>query len=391
MDNDVQVNRAVVFVHGTGVRGEAYASSFAQIKKALPGPSRLSGCFWGESEGARLTAGGVSIPAYDLTGGKGEAAEEDIALWAVLYTDPWYELRLLRYGDRSDELPPGITPPSAALRDQIENFMPSPELSTQLGEIGLYEKFTEAFVALRDAPEFDEAAETARPDPLEHRKAIARALMAYALVNSDMTIDGATRDALVERLTNELQGYGKGIGEWLARPFKGIASHAATRVIGRRRGSISDAAAPTAGDILRYQARGDGLRNAIRQAITDTRADQVTVLAHSLGGIASVDLLVLNDIPEVDQLITVGSQAPFLYEIGALASLEPPQELPGHFPSWLNIYDPRDFLGYVGAEVFPGRVQDVQVDNGQPFPQAHSAYWTNSDVWRAVNDFMTCP
>jgi hypothetical protein len=33
------------------------------------------------------------------------------------------------------------------------------------------------------------------------------------------------------------------------------------------------------------------------------------VLAHSLGGIAAVDLLVLVWIPQVDRLATVGSQA----------------------------------------------------------------------------------
>src|SRR5664279_3064416 len=47
--------------------------------------------------GARLLAGGASIPGYGDTGGA-EPSEADqlLALWSVLYTDPWYELRLLR-------------------------------------------------------------------------------------------------------------------------------------------------------------------------------------------------------------------------------------------------------------------------------------------------------
>ncbi|WP_206790695.1 triacylglycerol lipase [Amycolatopsis sp. MtRt-6] len=384
------MSRAVVFVHGTGVRGESYARSFARIKAALPGGTQFSGCFWGATEGARLSAGGVSVPRYDSTRGERDAAaEEELALWAVLYTDPWYELRLLRYaGDEAENLPPGAVPPAVALRAQVEGFTPSDPLRTELAAAGLEQAFGEALTALVASPEFDDAAETAALDPVEHRKAVARAVLAHALVATACAIDGETRDALVERLIDELHGYGRGIGDWLARPLKGIAARTVTSLVGRRRGSVTDAVSPAAGDILRYQARGAGIRDAIRQAVTDSGAAEVALLAHSLGGIACVDLLVSGKIPEVDRLVTVGSQAPFLYEIGALASLEPPDPLPGHFPSWLNIYDPRDFLGYVGQEVFPGRVTDVEVDNRQPFPQAHSAYWDNRAVWAAVGEFL---
>jgi hypothetical protein len=382
------MSRAVVFVHGTGVRGESYARTFALIKDALADGTSFSGCFWGDAEGARLRANGVSVPRYEQTRRAG-AVEEELALWAVLYTDPWYELRLLRYaGDEVVNLPPGTVSASVALRQQVRAFAPSVQLRAEWDRAGLAGAFDDAVAALVASPEFDEAAETAAADLVDHRKAVARAVVAYALVATEAPVDGENRDALVERLTDELHGYGKGIGEWLARPFKGVAARTVTRLVGRRRGSVTDAVAPAAGDILRYQARGQGIRDSIRQAIADTRADRVALLAHSLGGIAGVDLLVANEIPQVDRLITVGSQAPFLYEIGALTSLEPPDPLPGHFPSWLNIYDPRDFLGYVGQDVFPGRVTDVEVDNRQPFPQAHSAYWGNRAVWAAVSDFL---
>lgn len=87
-------------------------------------------------------------------------------------------------------------------------------------------------------------------------------------------------------------------------------------------------------------------------------------------------------------MVTVGSQAPFFYEIDALASLSYGEPLPSYFPAWLNIYDGRDFLSYIGAGVFPGRVTDQRVDNGQPFPQAHSAYWRNDAVWQHVGRFL---
>jgi hypothetical protein len=50
-------------------------------------------------------------------------------------------------------------------------------------------------------------------------------------------------------------------------------------------------------------------------------------MVHSLGGIACFDMLALPDPPEVARLVTAGSQSPLLYELGALASLKPPQGL----------------------------------------------------------------
>ena len=97
-----------------------------------------------------------------------------------------------------------------------------------------------------------------------------------------------------------------------------------------------------------------------------------------------MDLLIEEPCEGVELLVTAGSQAPFLYEIGALQSLATGQPLPERFPRWLNLYDRRDFLSYVGEKVFPGRVRDVEVNNRQPFPESHSAYWTNPAVWDAI-------
>jgi pimeloyl-ACP methyl ester carboxylesterase len=140
-----------------------------------------------------------------------------------------------------------------------------------------------------------------------------------------------------------------------------------------------------AGDVLRFLARGDDSRRFVESLIADHAArDPVYLLAHSLGGIMCVDLLVRGPIAGVRGLITVGSQAPFLYEIGALPALPHPEPLPDHFPPWTNVYDRRDVLSYVAAAIFGERVTDLCVDNANPFPQAHSSYWTNPEVWEAV-------
>ena len=58
------------------------------------------------------------------------------------------------------------------------------------------------------------------------------------------------------------------------------------------------------------------------------------MIAHSLGGIACVELFIEQKLSKkVDALVTVGSQAPFFYEIEALRTVEKYGDpLPGHFP-----------------------------------------------------------
>jgi hypothetical protein len=57
----------------------------------------------------------------------------------------------------------------------------------------------------------------------------------------------------------------------------------------------------------------------------------------------------------------VGLKAPFLYKINALYSREYGEPLPDHFPEdWLNIYDLQDLFSYIGAKVFPKKVQMSQ-------------------------------
>jgi hypothetical protein len=85
-------------------------------------------------------------------------------------------------------------------------------------------------------------------------------------------------------------------------------------------------------------------------------------------------------------LVTIGSQSPILYELNALVGMEynPNAKLPETFPEWLNIYDRNDFLSYVGEKIFSEKIQDVEIDSKQPFPESHGAYWENDKVWDAV-------
>ncbi|MGT2445905.1 hypothetical protein ACU4I5_26935 (plasmid) [Ensifer adhaerens] len=114
----------------------------------------------------------------------------------------------------------------------------------------------------------------------------------------------------------------------------------------------------------------------------------MTLVGHSLGGIACVDLLAMPEAPKVHRLVTFGSQSPYFYEIDALTSVKKPDVLPKGFPPWLNLFDRNDFLSFVGERLFPGQVEDFEVKSGASFPESHSAYLGNEDVWTKVRGFI---
>lgn len=379
----------LLFVHGTGVRGQRYERSLRLIESEVARrqwPISVAGCYWGGSTGVDLR-NPQSIPTYSDSHGTGRSDEQRwLDLWAVLYTDPWYELRLLQdFDERAEPVEFGADPPGELLRKAVDELRPSPELATRLAELGLRERFDTTLEALRAAPELEAAVATAPTDALEHRAAIARALIARLLVDEIAAgappVGGATRDALTEQLTADLHATGLGIGERLAGLRTKFLSHLVTRKLVGERGGLTDAAAPLAGDVLRYLARGAPMTGYLQRRIEELDTEHVVLLGHSLGGVMCVDLLATAPDQRVRTLVTVGSQAPFLYEIGALRSLAPTQSLPERFPRWLNIYDHRDLLSYTGSGVFSGRVEDVRVDNGEPFAASHSAYWSNAEVW----------
>ncbi len=400
----------IIFVHGTGVREDAYNRSLEVVQRNCNGVS-VSKCYWGHL-GSRLNKKGVSIPNYDtaraVSGGWMDPAATDddyrVALWGLLYDDPLYELRVLSLKQKmTRDLAPGQAPPGAELREYVKRFEITPRVQTLLEEGGIDKKFEAARTAITGS-ELYRAALTGAPAALaDHRAAIARALIAEAAALTSRAaqeamdvaevpdfempepavfFDARLRDEIEQLLIQALGGMEYGIGGWLKQQLGGFVLTLGSRYVQRRRGAITDAAYPGTGDILLYQARGSAIREYIQQRIAETARPRV-VLAHSLGGIACVDLFVSKDC-EVDLLVTAGSQAPFLYEINALQSLPFGKPLPEHFPRWVNLYDLRDFLSYLGEPIFPGRVTDVKVDNQQRFPESHSAYWSNPVVWKVL-------
>ncbi|MFB9511032.1 hypothetical protein ACFFS2_38235 [Streptomyces aurantiacus] len=396
---------AVVFIHGTGVREPRFTALAGRVAAgltALRDGLRIVPYYWGGTHGATLAAGGASLPPHphphppppphpqSTARGPAEApatsADDDTtAAWAVLYADPYAELRLAAAGaEASGERPPGFVPPHLKVRTQLATLAAQGDAAFPESGPGLAHAATD----LAGHPLLGPVADVLDPDVLA--VLVARSLVARVIVDAldedtPLVPIGETRDDLTDKLAEVLgappPGAERGVRTLLLR----TAGSAASRAVVRRRRALTEAAHPAAGDILRYLGRGDAVRADLRTLVAGLEAP-VTLIGHSLGGIIALDTLISAPLPQVRLLVTAGSQGPFLYESGSLPSLEHPDPLPPHVPDWLNLYDPRDLLGYLGEGLFPGRVTDVAVDSGQPFPAAHSAYWTNPVVYRHIVD-----
>ncbi|MFF4446450.1 hypothetical protein [Streptomyces sp. NPDC001502] len=424
-----------LFVHGTGVRRERHDRLFAQVRERLtarfPG-SAVDSCYWGDRFGATLGAGGRSVPGL-RPGPQGapDPVDAETAEWALLLADPLCELRVLAEagwagpGDRGDRgdagdaydaddpdagygdafAMPGVQAAGARVLALLEGLPPAPpptgdELGALLHGTGLAAGFAGALDAAADSAEAARAAAraTGEPQARELATALARAVTAAALAAATDEADctAAERDRLVELLTTRLGGDGRVPGARVAAVLGRLALRVTTQpLLDARRGSLTVGATPVLGDILRYQSRGHELREFLHARITADPGPTV-LIGHSLGGIALVDLLTLaaargEAVPGAELLVTVGSQAPFLYELGALTALEPGAKLPYGFPRWLNVYDRHDVLSYLAAPVFPGdaRVSDHEVRSRQPFPACHSAYWKQDSLYERIEQAVT--
>jgi len=120
------VPRTLLFVHGTRVQGKRFTETVRLIARRLEEhrvSAMIRGCYWGEAVGARLRAGGQSIHGHGDTGGKAPGeADQLLALWSILHTDPSYELRLLRQRPAPDAVMLGENPPPVLLRRAVREF-----------------------------------------------------------------------------------------------------------------------------------------------------------------------------------------------------------------------------------------------------------------------------
>lgn len=406
-----------LFVHGTGVRRERHDTLFALVRDRLTArfpDAAVDSCFWGDRFGASLSAGGRSVPGLPPLDAPLDAAldaldapdpvDAETAEWALLLADPLCELRVLAEagwdtGQDDDFAMPGVQPAGARVLDLLAALPAAPADGDELGSLlhgtGLAAGFPAALEGTARSAEAARAGARAAGETQARELAtvLARAVTAAALATAGADADctGAERDRLAELLTTRLGGDARVPGARAAAVLGRLAMRVTTQpLLNAWRGSLTVGATPALGDILRYQARGADLREFLHTRITAEPGPTV-LIGHSLGGIALVDLLALGaargePVPGAELLVTVGSQAPFLYELGALTALAPGAELPYGFPRWLNIYDRQDVLAYLAGPVFPGdpRVTDHEIGSRQPFPACHSAYWKQKSLYERI-------
>lgn len=372
-----------MLVHGTGVRGEGYRELFQATQGGLASVDRgveLHGCYWADVGGVSLLGGGASIPGYSDTGG-GEVGSQD--RWLVLTIDPFHELRVVANDRSSTGGDVGVlgrwlgdVRPSAPRRSLFGQVLPGLGWEEARDEVLASSAWARLAATVDRLPDYPAG------------RAAVRAVVAFAASGS-AAVDRLPPSAELERLSSLLfrdagvavRGH---VGKMAVESVFGL-------IVERRRGARTDATSEFVGDVVRYQSRGREVRDFIAATIADIGVDSgVAVLGHSLGGIASVEMLVEQaaSLDCVEVLVTVGSQAPLLYEMDALSSMRWNEPLPAGFPRWVNVFDRSDLLSYVAAPVFDSQlVTDIEVESTVGFPRSHSAYFEpDSALWRHIGD-----
>ena len=433
----------ILFVHGTGVRLADYQSTLGRIEERLKGltspPVRLQGCPWGDLLGSKFNAEHHSVPHFSDSGGK-ELTDQEVKLqtWSLLSSDPLCELRLISLnkndyrGGRPREPTPGNridrglrqlseSVDSPNLQSVVENSGIRPEdcadrilhvqqLRSALERAGIRDVFETACSHVRQEQVYKKLIRVAESPVGKYLDALANAIVAQTILMVTerdappplIEVDEDLRDDVTARVRGLLGPFEAGVMGRIVKALGDMGSFAfrtasypglmaGTGYVRWRRGKVTDGTSLIANDILLYQCRGEPIRNLLRQHLCELEPP-VVLLAHSLGGVACVDLLIAENLQShVKLLITVGSQAPYFYEINALHSMEYAKHktLPNHFPPWVNLYSPQDFLSYVGEEIFPGKIVDREVTTWQPFPQSHSAYWARPQTYEIIREALS--
>lgn len=401
----------MLLIHGTGGRRDGFTRMLDQAQALFPEDDggrtiQIEALPWGEI-GSKLHANGASVPGYKDSGGgqvhtKPEDTEAyDDALWRVVFRDPYYELELERIAPRK------AGPGEPAGKRLWKRFV----------ELNLAD-FHEKLKALEiDSAQFDavhqamkEKADLAEwtqkvPAPVRGLAfTFARALIAGAAGRTTpapvaLFEDEKRRDELLNALADAIAANEAGIADWVKKTMGGLVMRAATEFyVLPRRGAASDPLSTFFADIITYQGTGARFRELCRDYLKkQTAGDDVVrvILAHSLGGIIAFETLIAynKQLQEegrgVDLFITFGSQSPLFYEWDALETLRYGDPLPAHFPRWVNIYDPRDVLAYIGEQVFPNardKMKDVVCNNQQHVGLAHTTYLDNKQVQDKIRE-----
>jgi hypothetical protein len=406
----------IVYVHGIGVRGNAYNTEFRLIREKLSACDffkengkeiKFHRCAWGDEYGSSMLNGGQSVPEERKRNSDTSKDDKKLkqGLWTLLYREPLFEINVLtmrdqeREGWRGARPQFGSDPSGERLRKKVKAIAFSENLKTLFEQEGITEAlFQQGKSLILESQDFSDAMKILNSSstiPYDYVTALSRGILAQIgllLISesgqeSSFSLTSEKSDLLAQEIADKIADQEKGA----ISAGKKFLTKIAMNFLRSRRFKASTDYSERLGDILKYQARGQDIRDYIYSIITECQGS-VIVIAHSLGGIACVDLFLEKQLPDnVKLLVTVGSQAPALYELGALVNqkyISDAGKLPDSFPKWLNIYDRDDFLSYVGSKIFPGRIVDVEVSTEKLFPASHNDYWKQPGTWNAINNTL---
>jgi hypothetical protein len=381
----------LVYVHGASDRSAQVADHVAAIEQqlSLAGmPYDVLASHWGEAEGARLDRIEASLPGTPAPPVSVPAEQPARA--------PLAELKLIAQRAAMDDMTslPGRLEPREA--DRLLEICRSQAVAADETVTLRNGDVTPLAVACRAA-----AAQVAASE--EYRLARASGAPEAALITAVGRAVGATVAAeasgpadlarIVQlRIAEAVLG---AAGAAILAGYLGIdvgpdLKRWATDVLVPHRARIMRDAALGPADILLYQRHGDAIRQFVAGTIAEAlgRGGPVIALGNSLGGVVLAETLSQPGAPRPQLMVTVGSQAPLLATFGALHALGRPGA-PPPFQPWLNIYDRRDFLGFVAGPVWPGEagILDREVITGFGFPDSHGlAYLRLADTYRAIRE-----
>src|ERR1700722_7943657 len=262
----------LLFIHGTGVRGESYFRTVdliaRKVEKFLT-KYNFKSCQWGDPYGARLNEEGASIPGYEESVRADSALEDaSIARWHLLSEDPLLELRILPHGAVV-----GI-PPGTRIWKSFEELAEHPKILFLLNGWALdtaWARYMKSVLADETwKRKIEPITEMAAAISDRVARGVTAGFQIYIRQESLPGLAAPQRDRLKNVLIQAVGGPALGVGDWFLDRL--------TNAVRVRRVSVTDSTSPMVGDILRYQARGREIRNFIRETV-ERCEDSVVILA----------------------------------------------------------------------------------------------------------------
>jgi len=383
----------VLVVHGVANRdervfNEAVQGLGARINARAPAATRynLVPAYWGDLAGGDGANLHDALPPSILSGVFGVRGEADAdALLEHIYRAP---RKVEGYAVRSQDDAAQVIADAARTRTQKD--IPAGTYQTR-GAGGVDD--AELKQAIEDALRDSTYLRTIRdPDML---RGVGEVVGASLSSSSDATIEtrsivGSIRDT-VTRVVGAIDNL-----------LGSVTSEALGALNQAVRGALSTATALSFGDIVAYRDTDNGA--AIRKRVLDRAhaggidtSKPIVVLAHSLGGLVVLDLLMKGELA-AKRLVTFGSQPAMFHvlkQLGIIDSYSPghSSRVPASIQSWINLWHPMDPLAFVASPVFAlsngNAPKDVQIDTALSMIVGdklwmHSAYWESNELVDAV-------